>query len=118
MKPHILLFTACICFAFHSTIGATNLLSVYLVADKVFPQWTPGTMPVPDSLRLISPPVLADADFISFDTTNHTFSITPDAAKRLEAKIKNGPPTILRNGVFELIPYPTPFVLKASDEPI
>ncbi len=38
MKRHILLFTACICIAFHSAIGATNLLSVYLVADKVFPQ--------------------------------------------------------------------------------
>src|SRR6266487_984984 len=118
MKRSTLLFTACICFAFHSVIAATNLLSIYLVADKVFPQWRPGTMPAPDSLTLISPPVLADADFVSFDTTNQTFSITPDVAKRLEAKIKNGPPTILRNGVFELIPYPAPFVLKASDEPI
>jgi len=66
----------------------------------------------------MSPPVLADADFISFDTTNQTFSITPDAAKRLEAMIKKGPPTLLRDGMYELIPYPTPFVLKASEQPI
>src|SRR4051794_34417803 len=113
------LFSFVLCgLVLHSALAATNLLSIHFVADKVLPQSEPGTMPAPGSLKLISPPVLADADFVSFDLTNQTFTITADAAKRLEAKIKNGPPTILRNGVFELIPYPTPFVLKASDEPI
>jgi len=119
MKRYILLLTVCAYwFVLHSALAATNLLSIYLVADNIFPQWRPGTMPAPDSLRLITPPVLADTDFVSFDTTNQTFSITPDAAKRLEASIKHGPPTILRNGVFLLIPYPAPFVLKASAEAI
>ena len=119
MRRYILLVTACICFALHSAAATTNLLSIYLVvAERDFPQWMSGTMPAPDSLRLVSPPVLADADFIRFDTTNQTFSITPDAAKRLEAKIMNGPPTLLRDGVYELIPFTTPFVLKASGKPI
>jgi hypothetical protein len=102
MKRCILLFTVCTyCFVLHSAVAATNLLSIHLVADKVFPQWQPGTMPKPDSLRLISPPVLADADFVSFDSTNQTFTVTAVAAKRLAT-----------------IPLPAPFVLKASGEPV
>jgi hypothetical protein len=75
-------------------------------------------MPAPGSLKLISPPVLADADFVSFDVTNQVFTITAEAARRLEAKIKNGPPTLLRDGLFELIPYPTVCVIKASGEAV
>ena len=117
MKHCLLSFVLC-GLALHSALAATNLLSIHFVADKVLPQSEPGTMPAPGSLNLISPPVLADADFVSFDLTNQTFTITADAARRLEAKVKNGPPTLLRDGFFELIPYPTACVVTALGEPV
>jgi hypothetical protein len=102
------------------------LLSIHLVRDEVFPQWQPGTMPKPGKLKLVSPPVLADRDFVSFDFKDQTFVITPQAAKRLardiwHLKMKDvlgDSPTILRNGAYDLVPTPAPFVLKASGEPI
>lgn len=119
MKRYVLLFTVCTCFVFHSAVAATNLLSIHFVVEEVFPQWQPGSMPKPGSLTLISPPVLSDRDFVSFDSSNQTISITPEAAKRLSAKIRRGDaPAILNGGAYELIHYPTPFVLKASGEPI
>jgi hypothetical protein len=75
MKLFMLLFTACFCLTFRSGIATTNLLSIYLVTDNVLPQGTPATLPAPDSLTLVSPPVLADADFESFDTKKQTFCI-------------------------------------------
>ena len=113
MKRCFLLLALCACsLALHAAMAATNLLSIHLVAE-----WKPGTRPA-GILKLISPPVLADADFVSFDVTNQIFTITPDAARRLEAKIKNGPPTWLQDGFFELIPYPTACVVKASGEAV
>jgi hypothetical protein len=117
VKYCLLSFVLC-GLALPSTPAATNLLSIHFVADKVLPQSQPGTMPAPASLKLISPPALADPDFVSFDLTNQTFTITADAAKRLEAKVKNGPPTLLRDGFFELIPYPTACVVTALGEPV
>ena len=112
-KRCFLLLALCTCsLALHSAMATTNLLSIHLVAE-----WEPNRPPH-GILKLISPPVLTDADFVSFDVTNQIFTITPDAARRLEAKIKNGPPTWLQGGFFELIPYPTACVVKASGEAV
>jgi hypothetical protein len=102
----------------------TNLLSIHLV-DAKLPR--KGTTRL-DDLKLISPPVLSDSDFLSFNTTNHTFVITADAAKRLSRGIWDlakreypswgDAPRILGNGGYELIVCPTPFVIKASGEAI
>lgn len=78
-------------------------------------------MPKPEEMKLVSPPVLADKDFVNFDITNQTFTITPEAAKRLAAKLcelAGTQPYVFKTGEYELIPYPTPFVLQASGEQI
>ncbi|MDR3457729.1 MAG: hypothetical protein P4N60_09810 [Verrucomicrobiae bacterium] len=119
MKRHLLLLTVGACFVLHSAMAATNLLSIHLVVEKVFPQWHPGSMPKPDSLTLVSPPVLADGDFVSFDATNQTFTITPGAARRLAAGLRGGAaPILLNGGVYDQIPDTAPFVLQAAGEPI
>ena len=128
MKSKILLFVLFSCLLLQSAVAATNVLSIYLVAkDEVAKEEEQATYETrvmetkPDRLRLLSPPVLADADFVSFDWTNQTFVITPKAAQRLAAGIwsrEGEVPTFLGNGVYELIPFPTPFVVKASGEPV
>jgi hypothetical protein len=103
MIRYILSFIVCTFLLLaHPAVATTNLLAIHLIKEKVLPQWTPGTMPAPGTLKLVSPPLLADADFVSFDLTNQTFTLTPDAAKRLYANLH----------------AETPFVLKASGEPV
>lgn len=103
----------------------TNHLAIYLVDTKIFHPWPAAS---PGALKTISPAVLADSDFVSFDVTNQTFVITATAAKRLARKIwdlgkQDAPgwgnsPTILQGGRYDLIPAPAPFVLKAMDQPV
>jgi hypothetical protein len=117
MKKYVLLFVVYSCHLLQSAVAATNLLSIHLVAKEETEPWHTE----PASLRLISPPVLADADFVSFDWTNQTFVITPQAAQRLAAGIwsrAGRAPTLLRDGRYLLIPFPTPFVMKASGESV
>src|SRR4051812_5276270 len=87
MKYYLAILTLLVSYSLRAAEPSTNLLSIHLVSDKVFPQWTPGTMPKPGALKLIAPAVLADADFVSFDPTNQTFAVTREAAKRLARKI-------------------------------
>src|SRR5882762_3068121 len=99
----------------------TNLLSISLVIEKESPSLTTAIMPKPEELKLMSPPVLADKDFVAFDMTNQTFTITPEAAKRLAAKLcelAGTQPYVFKSGEYELIPYPTPFVLQASGDSV
>ena len=128
MKRYIALLAVSACCVLNAAEAATNLLSIHLVADKAFPQWRHGSMPKPGDLKLMSPPVLADSDFVSFDVTNQMFAITAEAAKRLARKIwelgkRDAPgwgdaPTVYRTGNYDLVPTTAPFVLKASGEPI
>lgn len=63
--------------------AATNTLAFYLVAEDVSgASLTAGTATL-EVLRLKSQPILADSDFVAWDVTNHTFVITPTAAKRV-----------------------------------
>ena len=122
MKSNILLFVLFSCLLLQSAVAATNVLSIYLVAkEEMEKEETQLWETKPGSLRLLSSPVLADADFISFDWTNQTFVITSKAAQRLAAGIwsrEGSAPTLLWNGTYELIPFSTPFVVKASGEPV
>lgn len=56
-------------------------------------------------------PLLSDADFVSYDPTNHVFTVTASAAFRLVRTISNGRPSLL--DVLE-----TPFVVAAEGTPI
>jgi hypothetical protein len=122
MKRYVLLFVVCSCHLLQSVVAATNLLSIYLVAKDAKEGTTLWRWPTNlASLRVISPPVLADADFVSFDWTNQTFVTTRQAAQRLAAGIwsrEGRGPTLLRDGLYELIPFPTPFVMKACGESV
>jgi hypothetical protein len=128
VKACVALLILSVCCVLNAADTHTNFLSIYLVTDKVFPQWKPGTMPKPTEVRLMHPAVLADKDFVSFDVTNQTFVVTAEAAKRLARKIwelgKGGAPRggnelyVHQSGDYEVVPFPTPFVLKAFDEPI
>ena len=81
--------------------SATNTLAIYLVADDVARNSITYGTATPAGLRLNPQPILSDADFVAWDVTNHTFVITPTAAKRVAGGCTGGP-----------------FVLMASGEPI
>ena len=123
-----ILLAVWVCCVLNAPAAAPHLLSIYLVTDKSFPPFKRGPMPKLGDLKLMSSPVIADADFVSFDLTNQTFAITPGAAKRLSKMIwkvhfsdrlgwEEDTP-ILPTGDYELIPTSAPFVLKVSGTPI
>ncbi len=75
-----------------------------------------------DALKLVSPPVFADSDFLAYDTKKHKFTVTAQAATRLATSIRKllrcGTPYVYYTGEYELIPTPVLFVLKARGESI
>ena len=125
MKIYLVILMLTTSWVLQAAESSINLLAIYLVDARIFPDWPTNSI---DQLKVISPPVIADSDFVSFDTISHKFVIKPDAAKRLSQSIwelgkKDAPnwgdvPTILPGGVHELIPVPVPFVIKASGQPI
>ena len=78
----------------------TNLISIHLVADKVPRISLVKRSPTPEGLKLTDPPILSDTDFIGWNVTNHTFVITPAAAKRLVGSCswREKPFVLLANG--------------------
>jgi len=121
MKHCLAIFTLLLACVLRASEPSTNLLSIWLVDAKLSHPWPTNLTSKPDDLKLISPPVLADHDFVSFDVTNYSFVVTAGAAKRLVRSIwdlERSSPTILVGGAYELIPWPAPFVIKASGEPV
>lgn len=128
MKRYIAIAALAASCVLHAAESSTNLLSIHLVDVKLFHQWHPDDIAKSYGASVLAAPVLADSDFVSFDVTNHSFVVTPEAAKRVAKSIwdvgkRDAPgwgdsPTILRGGAYELIPTPAPFVLKASGTPI
>jgi hypothetical protein len=115
--------------ALHGAEPRTNFIAIYLTDRPLAIPWPELDSAHLKELKPVSPPVLADGDFLSFDTTSHTFVVTGAAAKRLALTIwslakKDAPgwgeqvPFVHRTGTFELIPVPAPFVLEAGGEPI
>jgi hypothetical protein len=87
----------------HAAEPFTNQLAMHLLADR-------GALVSirtvkPYGLDLIAKPIISDADFVTFDVTNRTFTTTADAAQRL-------------NGLFNTSLQPIAFVLVASGDPI
>lgn len=75
-----------------------------------------------DALKLVSPPVIADSDFLAYDTKRHTFTLSAAATTRLSISLwKLGlgeKPHVHHTGDYDLIPTPVLFVLKARGEAI
>jgi hypothetical protein len=87
-----------------NTPGAfTNILAFHLVVGEVpYKSLTDGKA-APDGLKLTVQPILSDADFVAWNVTNHTFVITPTAAKRVAGRCEGDV---------------VPFVLMCDGEPI
>jgi len=122
------LFLALACAA-HGAEAGTNLLAIYLLDRPLAQPWPKLDQAHLKDLKPVSPPVLADPDFVSFDLKKQAFVITGAAAKRLSLTIyslarKDAPgwgdqvPYVHATGDFELIPVPAPFVLHAGGEPV
>jgi hypothetical protein len=98
---------------------ATNLISFHFVLSATnAPPYGPAAL---SNVVAEATPVLSDKDFVSFDVKKQEFTITGAAAKRLADRIweKGGREPYLLNGdVYELIPFPTLFVMKAEGQPI
>jgi hypothetical protein len=109
---------ASVCWMVNAAEVRTNFVSIYLLESTEHRPWPSLEHTNLHNLKAASSPVLSDGDFVAFDTTNHTFTVTAKAAERLSRSIRGEPPTILRKGYYELVPHPTPFVLMVSGEPI
>lgn len=118
-----------IAWALHGAEASTNAIAIYLLDRPLAQPWPNLDQAHLKELKPVSPPVLTDDDFVSFDTRNQTFVVTGAAAKRLSLTIwslasKDAPgwgwqvPYVHKTGEFELIPVPAPFVLYAGGEPI
>ncbi|MGA2177738.1 MAG: hypothetical protein ABSH38_22410 [Verrucomicrobiota bacterium] len=129
MKKCFVLFALSACCILNAAETPTNLLSISLVDNKEYLSRTCVNPPETNEVMIISPPVLADRDFAAFDTTNQTFAITPEAAKRLASAIwvlgkkyspgwEAVPYRHFPGGEYDLIPTPVPFVLQVSGETI
>jgi hypothetical protein len=89
--------------AAHAVEPFTNQLAIYLLADRGV--WVSNRTTKPYGFSLLPKPIISDADFVTFDVTNQSFTTTADAAQHL-------------NGLFNTSLQPIPFVLVASREPI
>ncbi len=62
--------------------ATTNVLAIYLLADRVPVEQLRNHTATLENVKLAGTPILADADFVTLDLTNSTFVITPAAAIR------------------------------------
>lgn len=129
MKTFVVILLLAVCSAVHGGVASTNLFAICLLDSPAAQPWPDLAATNLTNLRMVSPPVLTDSDFVAFDTTNQTFVLTSAAAKRLSLTIwslakKDAPgwgedvPYVYHTGEFDLIPVPAPFVLKVRGEPI
>ncbi len=104
----------------------TNRLAIYLPADDIPVRSLLEGKLNPGTVKLSAQPVIADADFVAYDRTNHTLEVTLGAAERLVKRLqmqlglKPGA-TLSRNKVLEFLVRgmrDTPFVLVAFGRPV
>jgi hypothetical protein len=103
----------------------TNSLCIYFVAGEVpRDQLWHGTIQA-KSLKVVPKAILSSGDFKSYDRSNHVFTITAEAAKRLAVGLRrqmgrSEAPVVYASGKagYELCGPDTPFVLFASGQPI
>jgi len=110
------LLTLSVCSVLHGAESFTNHLSIHLLAGNA--AWNRTAKP--DGLQVMAHPVLCDADFVAFDTTSHTFTLTAEAAKRLMITLAHREVSFVSSGetFYAWDGGDTPFVLQASGEPI
>jgi hypothetical protein len=129
MRTLLVILALTIGWALHGGEAGTNCIAIYLLDRPLAQPWSKLDNAHIKELKPVSPPVLADEDFLSFNTTNHSFVVSGAAATRLAFTIwslakKDAPgwgeqvPFVYRTGEFDLIPVPAPFVLHAGGEPI
>jgi hypothetical protein len=116
MKCCPILLTFAVCSVLHGAEVSTNHLSIHLLADKA--GWN-GTAK-PDGLAVMAHPILGDADFVAFDTTNDTFTHTAEAAKPLVIALAHREVSFVSSGetFYAWDGGDTPFVLQASGQAI
>src|SRR5688500_15617950 len=69
----------------HAAPTNTNTLAIFLIEA---PQNAlTRTTFEPTSIKLAEKPLLADRDFLSYDTNTHTFSVTADSARRMAKQL-------------------------------
>jgi hypothetical protein len=123
LKCYLILLVACLCPVSKGNGGATNCLAFYLIADTVpWEALEDGTVK-PDGLKLFPFPILADADFTSYDWSNHIFTISAPATKRLARGLSLGGESIVYTSDKDAYNFvnqapPRLFVLVASGTPI
>lgn len=116
---YALLLTFAVCSIAHGADSFTNLLSFHLLADTAGWKSIIGSTGRLANVKLVPEPVLSDHDFVSYDTTNHIFVVTAEAAKRVSRKMmKRDTPSVTTRGekVYHLDGPDTPFVLVVSGE--
>ena len=122
------LLTSIAAMALCGTCGAqtnTNSLRLHLIAGQVpRDQLEHGTIQA-KSVKVVREAILSSADFKSYDRSNHVFTVTAEAARRLAVGLRrhtgrSEAPVICADGKagYELCGPDTPFVLFASGEPI
>lgn len=117
---HLVLVLACCCLVITAP-AETNKLGFYLLSEDVPRKELWDAAINPAMLKLMPDAVLSDADFRSYNTNNHYFTVTAVAAKRLGRAVwKRGPTVRPSDGMayYELCGPDTLFVLVASGEPI
>jgi hypothetical protein len=82
----------------HAAGTNTNTLAIFTV--RSVPQHAlVGKVFDPKTVTLANIPVLADRDFVSYDRDSHSFSVTPEAARRMAVLINsNNNPRTLGDG--------------------
>ena len=99
----------------------TNTLAICMVAERIPRESLLHGTVKPGRLALAAEPLLCDRDFVSYDPTNHEFTVTAVAAKRLAKRLGiAGAPALHHSGlaVYDLEWRNTPFVILASGDPV
>jgi hypothetical protein len=87
MKAFVITLLLAVCCAVRGDEASTNLIAICLLDRPLAQPWPNLDVANLKNLKPVSPPALADSDFVAFDSTNHTFVITGAAAKRLSLAI-------------------------------
>jgi hypothetical protein len=86
-------------------------LAIYMVADNVPYQSLRDGTARPEGWKLRPWPAFSDFDFVNYDPTNHVFSVTLEAARRVDS-------STIKEGFYDLGYDGAPFVVVAGGERI
>src|SRR4051794_28937959 len=87
MRTFVVILALAAGWALHGGEASTNCIAIYLLDRPLAQPWPKLDKAYLKELKPVSPPVLADEDFVSFNTTNQSFAVTGAAAKRLSLTI-------------------------------